>query len=83
MGTKTILVGAALVVGGVLLYKQLKPGFTAPASATPPYQGTPAPTAPPPSSQSTLDRVVNGVQQAGDLVKQGEGLFNTVKGWWS
>jgi hypothetical protein len=80
MDTKTVLVLAAVAVGGVVLYTKLKPGFSAPPSA--PIYAQPSPTAPPTSSQSTLDQVLNGVQQGTILVKQAETVWDNISGWF-
>lgn len=80
MGTKTVLILAAVAVGGVVLYKKLKPGFSAPPA--PPVYAQPSPTAPPPSSQSTLDQVLGGIQGGVAVVKGGETVWNNIKGWF-
>lgn len=81
MDTKTVLILAAVAVGGFVAYKKLKPGFSAPAS--PPIYATPNPTAPPTSSPSTLDRVLGGVNDGVGLVKQGQTVWADLKSIWS
>lgn len=81
MGTKDILIMAAVVVGGYVVYTKFKPGFSAPPSAA--TYTPPSPTSQPASSPSTLDRVLGGVQQGVGLVKAGEGIYETVKGFWT
>lgn len=75
MDTKTVLIFAAVVVGGVVLYRQLKPGFSAPAAAAP--YTVPSPNAPPKSDASTLDKVVAGVQSGLDIFKAGKSIWDT------
>jgi hypothetical protein len=84
MGTKDVLIIAAVAVGGFVLYTKLRPGFSAPpASSAPQAYTPPSPTSAPRSEQSTLDRVLGYGQQGIEVVKAGEGIFNTVRGWWS
>jgi hypothetical protein len=78
--TKTVLILAAVAVGGVVAYKKLKPGFSAPPA--PPIYAAPSPTDPPKSSASTLDRVLGGAQDIGGLVKQGQTVWNDIKSWF-
>jgi len=75
MDTKTVLILAVVVVGGVVLYRQLKPGFVAPAAAAP--YAVPNPAAPPKSDPSTLDKIVSGVQSGADILKAGKSIWDT------
>jgi hypothetical protein len=79
MDTKTVLVLAAVAVGGVVLYTKLKPGFSAPPSA--PIYAQPSPTAPPTGGSSRLDQILNGINQGTQIVKSAESIWDTVKGW--
>jgi hypothetical protein len=78
--TKTVLILAAVGVGGFVAWKKLKPGFSAPPA--PPIYAQPNPTAPPTSSPSTLDRVLGGAADLGGLVKQGKTVWDDVKSWF-
>lgn len=84
MGTKDVLIIAAVAVGGFVLYTKMKPGFSAPpaSSSGQPYT-PPSPTSAPAAPQSTLDRILGGAQQGIGLVKAGEDLYGTLKGFWS
>jgi hypothetical protein len=80
MDTKTVLVLAAVAVGGVVLYTKLKPGFSAPAA--PPIYAQPSPTAPPSTPKSTLDQALDALNRGTEIVKTGETVWNDIKGWF-